>query len=143
MSVMRGPLYDGRDRTKGKVRVDISRRQEKVHTQRALLISEYDDIRPFVATIISLEHLLAEKVRALLMRSKARDIYDIWLLASQGVQLDRELVGKKLALYDVVLTKDNLDFALQNTKRDWTRDLRPFLPQFVTWQDVIARIAAE
>jgi len=136
-----GPLYDGRDRTKGKVRVDISTRQEKVDTQRELITSEYDDIRPFVTTTISLEHLLAEKVRALFMRSKARDVYDIWLLTSQGVRLDRELVRKKLALYDVVLSTANLDDALEKAKADWTRDLRPLLPQLVTWKDAIAKVA--
>jgi predicted nucleotidyltransferase component of viral defense system len=136
-----GPLYDGRDRTKGKVRIDISTRQEKVDTQRELVTPEYDDIRPFVATVVSLEHLLAEKVRALLMRSKARDVYDIWLLISQGVRLDRELLRKKLTLYDVLLSKDNVDDALEKAKRDWTRDLRPLLPQLVTWKDAIAKVA--
>jgi hypothetical protein len=81
-----GPLFDGRDRTKGKVRVDISTRQEKIDTRRELVSSEYDDLRPFVANVISPEHLMAEKVRALLMRSKARDLYDIWLLGNQGVR---------------------------------------------------------
>jgi predicted nucleotidyltransferase component of viral defense system len=136
-----GPLYDGRDRTKGKVRVDISTRQEKVDTQRELITSEYDDIRPFVATVISLEHLLAEKVRALFMRSKARDIYDIWLLTRRGVQMDRELVRKKLALYDVSLSSANLEDALEKAKADWTRDLRPLLPQLVTWQEAMAQLS--
>ncbi len=138
-----GPLYDGRDRTKGKVRVDISTRQEKVDTQRELVTSEYDDIRPFVLTVISLEHLLAEKVRALFMRSKPRDVYDIWLLTSQGVRMDRELVRKKLALYDVVLSVANLENALERAKADWTRDLRPLLPQRLTWKDAITRVAPQ
>ncbi len=136
-----GPLYDGRDRTKGKVRVDISTRQETVDTQRDLVTSEYDDIRPFVITVISLEHLLAEKVRALFMRSKARDVYDIWLLTSQGVRMDRELVSKKLAIYEVVLSKANLEEALEKAKADWTRDLQPLLPQFVAWEDAMTRVA--
>jgi predicted nucleotidyltransferase component of viral defense system len=138
-----GPLYDGRDRTKGKVRVDISTRQEKVDTQRELVTSSYDDIRPFVATVISLEHLLAEKVRALFMRSKARDVYDIWLLTSQGVRMDRELVRKKLALYNVALSSTNLEDALEKAKADWTRDLRPLLPQLVTWKDAMTRVAPQ
>lgn len=136
-----GPLYDGRDRTKGKVRVDISTRQEKVDTQRELITSEYDDIRPFVATVISLEHLMAEKVRALLMRSKARDVYDIWLLTNQRVRMNQALVRKKLVLYDVSLSKANLEGALEKAKADWTRDLRPLLPQLVTWKDAIAKVA--
>ena len=40
-----GPLYDGRDRSKSKVRVDINRRPEPVETQRELVTSEYDDVR--------------------------------------------------------------------------------------------------
>jgi hypothetical protein len=55
-----GPIYDGRDRTKGKVRVDISMRREDTDTRRMLVTSDYDDIRPFVLTAISPEHLLAE-----------------------------------------------------------------------------------
>lgn len=131
-----GPLYDGRDRTKGKVRVDISTRQEEVDSQRALVSSEYDDIRPFVVRVISQEHLLAEKLRALLLRSKARDAYDIWLLSSQGVRIRRDLVDKKLALYDVTLSQDVLDSALKKARGEWERDLRPLLPQFVAWEDV-------
>jgi len=43
-----GPLYDGRDRSKGKVRVDISLRGEPWATRRELVRSECDDVRPFV-----------------------------------------------------------------------------------------------
>ena len=136
-----GPLYDGRDRTKGKVRVDISTRQEKIDVQHELVTSEYDDVRPFVATVISPDHLLAEKVRALFMRSKPRDVYDIWLLTSQGVRMDNALVKKKLALYGVALSKANLDAALEKAKADWTRDLRPLLPQLVSWKDAMAQVA--
>jgi len=87
-----GPLYDGRTRSKGKVRVDINLRQEEVAVRRELVMSEYDDVRPFVVTVLAPEHLLAEKIRALLVRGKPRDVYDIWLLLNQGVQLDGVLI---------------------------------------------------
>ncbi len=135
-----GPIYDGRDRTKGKVRVDISTRREKTDTQRVLVPSEYDDLRPFVLTVISPEHLLAEKVRALLVRSKARDVFDIWLLINQGIVVDRKLIEKKLALYEIPLTTQNLDDALDKAKADWTRDLRPLLSQLVSWRDAASQI---
>jgi uncharacterized protein len=137
-----GPLYDGRDRTKGKVRVDISRRREKIDTQHELITSEYDDIRSFVATVLSPNHLLAEKVRALFMRSKARDAYDVWLLTKQGVQMERELIRKKLALYDVAFSKANLEEVLEKVKADWARDLRPLLPQLVPWKDAMPQLAS-
>ncbi|MDI6768590.1 MAG: nucleotidyl transferase AbiEii/AbiGii toxin family protein [Anaerolineales bacterium] len=131
-----GPLFDGRDRTKGKVRVDISLRQENVITQRALVSSEYDDVRPFVVTTLSVEHLLAEKVRALLMRGKPRDLYDVWLLTAQGVRLDASLVYEKLRLYDIELSRAIVDEALKKASANWERDLRPLLPQFIRWEEV-------
>lgn len=126
-----GPLYDGRDRSKGKVRVDISRRFEPVETRRELVHSEYDDVRPFVVTVLTPEHLLAEKVRALVVRAKPRDLYDVWLLLGQGVPMEPDLIEHKLALYDLSLNAATVDRALALAVADWERDLRPLLPQYV------------
>lgn len=136
-----GPLYDGRDRSKGKVRVDVSLRGEPAATRRELVRSEYDDVRPFVITVLSPEHLLAEKVRALLVRAKPRDLYDVWLMAEQDVSLDVDLIRQKLKLYDLTLTLPVVDAALARARVDWERDLRPLLGQYVEL-DVTDRTAA-
>ena len=135
-----GPLYDGHTRSKGKLRVYINRRSESVETRRMLVTPEYDDLRPFVVTVLTPEHLLAEKVRALLVRGKPRDVYDIWLMTNQGVKFDRELISIKLSLYGLALMKDSLKAALDRAHADWERDLRPLLPQFLTWDEVILGI---
>jgi predicted nucleotidyltransferase component of viral defense system len=131
-----GPLFDGRNRTKGKVRVDVNRRQEAVGTQRELVVPVYDDIRPFVVNVITPEQLLAEKIRALLMRSKPRDAYDIFLMLKQGVRLDFELVEAKLMPFEIVLSQENLEAALKKCQEEWERDLRALLPQFMSWEEV-------
>lgn len=130
----RGPLYDGRDRSKGKVRVDINRRPERVETQRELATSEYADVRPFVVTVLAPEHLLAEKVRALVVRSKPRDLYDIWLLLRRGVRPNEALIQHKLDLYGIAWEPGVLEKALEQVSADWERDLRPLLPQFVPYE---------
>ncbi|RCK72711.1 MAG: hypothetical protein ANABAC_1245 [Anaerolineae bacterium] len=131
-----GPLYDGRDHSKGKIRIDINRRSEEVETQRELVTCEYDDVRPFVVTVLTPQHLLAEKVRALLVRRKARDLYDLWLLLRRGVPLENALVERKLSLVGLKWQRDALEEALQQAGADWERDLRPLLPQFVTFEMV-------
>lgn len=131
-----GPLYDGRNRSKGKVRVDINRRPEVVEARRALVASEYDDVRPFVVTVLTEEHLLAEKVRALLVRGKPRDLYDIWLLRRRGVQPDPALIRHKLSLYGLAWERGLLEGSLAGVQADWEQDLRPLLPQFVAYADV-------
>jgi len=137
----RGPLFDGRDRTKSKVRVDLNLRAEEVETRRELVSPEYDDLRPFVVNVISAPHLLAEKVRALFTRGKARDAYDIWLLSARGIELTRALLEQKFASENIPITRERLKTSLEKAQTDWERDLRPLLPQFVTWEDAIAVVA--
>ncbi len=129
-----GPLHDGRDRSKGKVRVDVNRRQEEVEARRELVTSEYDDVRPFVVTVITAEHLMAEKLRAMLVRSQPRDLYDIWLLLRQGVRPDPVLIERKMALYEMAWNSDALMEALKRVRAGWQRDLRHLLPQFVPYE---------
>ena len=140
-----GPLYDGRDRTKGKVRVDISLRGEPVDTRRELVTCGYDDVRPFVVTVLAPVHLMAEKMRALLVRAKPRDLYDLWLMHSQGWRLDRDLLNRKLKLYDRPFTLEWLNERLADLAPEWERDMRPLLTQFVTYDEakqVIAELVA-
>jgi len=135
-----GPLYDGRDRSKGKVWVDVNLRQEATETRRELVSPEYDDLRPFVVTVLTREDLLAEKVRALLVRGKPRDAYDIWLMARQGLVIDQERVDQKLSLYGLTFTKKGMLVALEQAGMDWERDLRPLLPQLVAWDEVAEQL---
>jgi predicted nucleotidyltransferase component of viral defense system len=137
-----GPLHDGRDRSKGKVRVDVNRRPEQVQTRRELVTSEYDDVRPFVVTVLTLEHLMAEKIRALLVRGKPRDLYDIWLLLHKGVEPDTTLIQRKLTLYEMSWDPGALEEAVERVRADWERDLQPLLPQFVPYELAREGIAA-
>jgi len=132
----RGPLYDGRDRSKGKVRVDISLRGEPVETRRELVTSVYDDVRPFVVNVLAPEHLFAEKLRALLVRRKPRDLYDLWLMHHWGWQLDRGLLAQKLSLYQMEYSTAQLNEAVTQVAAEWERHMRPLLPQFVAFEDV-------
>jgi predicted nucleotidyltransferase component of viral defense system len=73
------------------VHVDTNLRAEQVAVERRLVSPEYDDVVPFLLTALTLEHLFAEKVRALLIRGKARDVYDLWFLTEQGIHPNLEL----------------------------------------------------
>jgi|APTNR8051073442_1049403.scaffolds.fasta_scaffold04634_9 predicted nucleotidyltransferase component of viral defense system len=138
----RGPLFDGRDRTKGKVRLDANLRPEVVDVQSVLVTSEYDDIRPFVISVISREHLLAEKVRALLVRGKARDLYDLWLLVNQGVNAPEALIQTKLNLYDLAWSKKAWIAGVARVETEWERDLRPLIPQFIDFANAKGQVEA-
>lgn len=123
-----GPLYDGRDITKGKTRVDVSLRREEVTVLRELISPEYDDVHPFLITSLSLDHILAEKVRALMIRRKPRDLYDIWFLLKKGLTINPKLVDRKLALYEMRFDPAQLESLISVMEKSWHRDLQPLLP---------------
>jgi hypothetical protein len=117
------------------VRVAITLRVEPVETHRELIAPEYDGLRPFVVTALSPAHLLAEKVRALVVRAKPRDLYDLWLMRGMGWRLDRALASQKLSLYGLEFSRAALEAAVERIAPEWERDLRPLLPQFVPLAD--------
>lgn len=137
-----GPLYDGRDCSEGVVRVDVYRQPAAVDFRRELVHPEYDDVRPFALTVLTLERLLVDKVRAMFVRGRPRDLYDIWLLCHRGVRPEPVLVKRELARYGIRWEPDVLEEALDCVRDDWERDLRPLLPQFVSCQDALEGIAA-
>lgn len=81
--------------------------------------------------MISPEHLLAEKVRALVVRGKARDLYDLWLLVNQGINAPEGLIQAKLDIYGLRWGKEAWRAAVARVEAEWERDLCPMLPQFV------------
>lgn len=78
-----------------------------------------------MVTALVIDHLVAEKVRALLMPGKPRDLYDIWLLQRQEVEPDLTVVDRELALYDQEWKRDAIEEALEGVRPEWKQDLRP------------------
>ena len=129
-----GPLFNGKSGSKGKVRVDVSLRGEEGETKKVVVAPKYDDVSQFVLTAFTLDVIFAEKVRALIIRGKPRDLYDVWVLLGSGVKINRQLINNKLALY-----KQSFDFkefkkGVEESRRDWENDLQGLLPQTIPFK---------
>ena len=48
--------------------------------------------------VLDEEEILAEKVRAIVSRTKARDVYDFWFLLQEKTEINYSLIQTKLAL---------------------------------------------
>jgi predicted nucleotidyltransferase component of viral defense system len=102
--------------------------------------------RPLVLTY-ALEEILAEKLRSILQRGKARDYYDVWrLLGEKGKTYDRP-AARRLFLQkcDVKgLSEPSAAAFLDRTLLDgaapfWSRDLTGQVTgAFPVWDDVVA-----
>lgn len=122
----KGPLYNGTERSLGAITIDVSCRKEHVKTTIQPYHPVYDDCPSFVMRCLTLDHLFAEKIRALLIRNKPRDLYDVWFL-SGTVTFDRMLLNEKLKLYDLSIKDIDIDHVFSSIEKDWKQDLQPLL----------------
>ena len=120
-----GPLYDSKKESRSRLILNISSRESVFLPPRRIpYIPIYQEVRPFDIYAMEEKEILAEKVRAVYQREKARDVYDIWyLLAVKKTQVDDVLVRKKLLPSKIKLSKDTFFKKVQEKKKSWQMDL--------------------
>jgi hypothetical protein len=130
---VRGPLYrDGRGLCT--IRIEISRRENVLlPPDKRELEPPYSDILPYTLDVMQNREILAEKLRALSTRQKARDLYDAYMLITKGEKPDIELADRKMEFYgrrlDVPLLRKNLELLGPGWQRELERllnDVPPF-----------------
>jgi len=117
--VYNGPLFDGSDRSRGHIQLEISKRNDVfIDPEWIRLFFPYPELRVISVLGLSKQEVLTEKLRALSMRKKPRDLYDVWFLLKQQVKIDTVLYEKKMNI-----VKKELIVYIQLTKEEWKRDL--------------------
>jgi predicted nucleotidyltransferase component of viral defense system len=142
---IKGPLFDGSDRSITLLRVEVSLRRDLVlEPEVKEIVPIYPDVRPYLVQVMRLEEILAEKVRAIFYRGRASDLYDLWFLLRKGVKMDLELVNTKLSYYKTVFSSEEFRRKVMELENTWAEELKPvatFVPHFKTViRDVEARI---
>lgn len=105
-----------------RVEVEISRRERNLRTPGVIStarIAHPAGLQPVLIARLDGPELLAEKVRALVMRRAARDIYDVYWLLQQGVEFDPALFRQKMRYYRATSTgSTNPEAALVRTLQE-------------------------
>ncbi len=131
---IKGPLYDGTERTISSLKIEISLRNDLIlEPDLKEIVPIYTDTQPYLILIMNIKEALAEKIRTIFQREKARDIYDIWFLLKKGIELDYELIDKKMQLFNLKFKKDIFIKKMNTIKRIWQTELKGYvsiLPDF-------------
>ncbi|MDD5503551.1 MAG: nucleotidyl transferase AbiEii/AbiGii toxin family protein [Candidatus Thermoplasmatota archaeon] len=129
----KGPLYKG-PLSESVVDVDISERNDLVlEPEIHEVVPVYADLRPFTVPVMKMDEILAEKIRAITIRGRARDLYDMAFLLKKGAKPDVSLANKKLSFY-----KKEFEFgefrkhaeAIEKAWKSELHDLVPKIPEF-------------
>ncbi len=121
---VQGPLYSG-PRTYCSITLEASRREEVVRPpDRHEVTPPYRDVLPYFVLAMRLEEVLAEKVRTLMTRQRARDLYDVAQLAGRDLVLDTGLVERKLAYYGTPFDRALMIRRTRELEAGWDAELR-------------------
>lgn len=121
--VYKGPLYTGEEKTKGRVEIEISKREDIFLSPEWIrLFFVYPETRVVNCLGLQEREVFSEKLRALSSRSKARDLYDVWFLMQQGLEPDLELFEKKMKVIG-----DETAVRIDTTAEEWSQDLQILL----------------
>ncbi len=122
---IKGPLFNGNIKTLSLININISLKEKAIYEpEQKMLFSQYPDIPSFDVFIMPLRDIFAEKIRAILTRDKARDIYDLWFLLMKGVEFDIGNINKKLKLYNQKFDLKEFIAKIEEKRRNWDIDLR-------------------
>ena len=93
---IKGPLFRN-NRGICTLRIEISKREPVIlKPEKKELAPPYKDILSYVLNVMCKEEILAEKIRTIYTRQKARDLYDIYKILDFGTKVDINLANKKL-----------------------------------------------
>ncbi|MCA2003948.1 MAG: nucleotidyl transferase AbiEii/AbiGii toxin family protein [Candidatus Nitrosotenuis sp.] len=121
--------YNGFKNHPNNVRVDLSLREKVQRPSRNLdVMHNYDKIQSFRIPSMSVEEIMAEKVRAVIYSGAPRHLYDLNYLFAKRISLDPALVRTKIGLYGEDFSLEKFRHSIKEIEKEWVKDLAPFLP---------------
>ena len=103
-------------------------------------IPDYININPFSLRALSKEEMIAEKIHALLMKEKARHLFDLFYLL-RITNFNKKLTINKLKIFNMYYDKKKLMKKIELISPIWKKELQPFvfneLPSFGIVKDYI------
>ena len=125
---IKGPLYIGERKSLCRFVIDLSFRENVIVRPSVKTIGRFMEETPqFDVFVMDEREILAEKVRAVMTRSKARDVYDLRFLLEKGVEFDEGLVRRKLEYYGEAWSPKEFAESLRLKEEVWETELGPLV----------------
>ena len=138
---IKGPSFSGNVLTYVSLRLDISLREHVLVGPVSKIITPiYPMIPSYSVFLMSEEELLAEKIRAIISRNNARDVYDLWYLLQKKIKLNKDFVRQKLDYQKKTYSKKLILGKIEQKRNIWDRELRQLIINFPDFQSVIDEI---
>ncbi|MDO8553680.1 MAG: nucleotidyl transferase AbiEii/AbiGii toxin family protein [Candidatus Micrarchaeota archaeon] len=136
-----GPLYKGSEKTLCSITIDFSLREKILMDPNITTIGYHMDIIPvFDVYVMKKEEVMSEKVRAIMTRKSARDLYDLVFLIRLGVVTEKEIVNEKLKLYNITFDEKEFNKRCLGITDIWGSELKSLVKNVPDIEEYLAEI---
>ena len=119
-----GILYTGSTQSMCKISFDFREKDTYNKTLKKIIRPIYADLPQYLLLALDEEEILAEKIRAIITRYKARDVYDLNELLINGVKINLGLVNKKLKTYNKTFNKKEFQEQLEEKRKIYDEEIK-------------------
>ena len=123
-----GPLYSGVPMSYANIGVDINLKSKLVLETETL---SYNPIYPEVPIVNMLcmkhEEIFAEKIRALMTRQRARDLFDLDFLIKNKIYAAKDVIMEKMGYYNMDFDINRLISRINELESQWKKELKGFV----------------
>lgn len=138
---IKGPLFNGNKNSFCRIQLDISWRERVYLEPNIVRIGKLiNEVPSFDVLVMKEEEILAEKIRAIYTRNKARDVYDLNFLLGKGIKINENLANKKLEFDKITYSKTSLVKKILEKKDIWEIEMKPLLRTFIEFEKVLKSI---
>lgn len=120
-------------------RLDFSLREKPIYYDTSVIETTFP-VGPYPqVSHLKIEEIMAEKIRAILTRTRGRDVFDLWFMFSKNIIIDWNLVNKKMAFYKKKAGLNKLIEAVHRVSQEEIKsDLTKFLP--LNYRNLVEKI---
>ena len=134
---IKGPLFNGTEQSHTHIRIEISKREKVIMPVKINTITPiYKDLPPYTVPVMNLEEIMAEKIRAVLTRDNARDIYDLWFLTQKKTKVPVSLVNSKLRYYKKIFNQEEFEKSVEKKEKIWKQELQQLIPLLISFKEI-------
>jgi uncharacterized protein len=138
---IKGPLFTGHQLSYSYLKLELSQRDDLVQEPEIKkIVPIYPTLPPYTVYYMPINEILSEKVRAIMTRNKARDVYDLWFLLKKHNNIDTKLVDYKLQSYQKSFSNDDFFYSIRSKEKVWASELKILLKYIPDFHEIINEI---
>ncbi len=138
---IKGPLLTENPMSSASVGIDINFKSEVVlPTEQKKIVSIYPPMDSISILCMKPEEMFAEKIRALLTRLKARDLFDIYYLIQKERWASRELIQTKMDYYQEVFSLHKISERIRVFEPIWNKEISGLSKDTLSFETVSVQV---